>query len=152
MLSSENTAKWLAVIRIYGGAFWLIHAIPKFMGNGFLNFLPAMTQKLAQDATGPYHTFVVTTVVPHADVIAQLMRAGELLVGISLLLGLFTRVGAIGGMFLAANYMLAKGAFGTFDGWASLDGAAFAISFINLVLPTAAVWSADALMPRRRRR
>ena len=152
MFSSENTARWLAVVRIYAGAFWLIHGIPKFMGTGFLNFLPTMVQKLAQDATGPYHTFMVTTVVPHADVIAQLMRAGEVLVGISLLLGLFTRVGAIGGMFLAANYMLAKGAFGTLDGWASLDGAAFAISFFNLVLPTAAVWGIDAMLPRRRRR
>lgn len=152
MLSSENRANWLAVMRIYGGAFWLIHAVPKFIGNGFLTFLPAMTQKLAQEATGPYHSFMVTTVVPHADIVAQLMRAGELLVGISLLLGLVTRAGALGGMFLAANYMLAKGALGTLDGWASLDGAAFAISFINFVLPTAAVWSADALLARRRRR
>ena len=152
MPSSETTTKWLAVIRLYCGAFWLIHGIPKFMNNDFLTFLPSMTQKLAASSTGPYHTFMVTTVVPHADVIAQLMRAGEVLVGISLVLGLFTRAGAIGGMFLALNYILAKGAFATLDAWASLDGAAFALSSINLVVPTAATWSLDAMLRRGRRR
>jgi len=145
-------SQWLAVVRIYCGAFWLIHGLPKWQGNDFLNFIIPTVQKLAAGTTGPYHVFLITTVVPHADVFAQLIRIGEVAVGISLLLGLFTRIGAMGGMFLALNYLLAQGTFAVFEGWGSLDGAAFALSFINLVLPTAAVWGLDGMRTRRRRR
>ncbi len=144
--------KWLAALRIYAGAFWLIHGIPKFTSPDFMAFLPQMAQKLAAGGTGPYHTFLVTVAVPHSEVIAQLMRAGEVLTGISLLLGLVTRAGAIGGMFLALNYMLAKGALGTIDTYGGLDAAAFALSFMSFVLPTASVWSFDAAQRRGRRR
>ncbi len=152
MPSTETTAKWLAVLRIYAGAFWLIHGVPKFLGPQFLGYLPEAAHKLAAGPPGPYHTFLVGTVVPHADLFAQMMRAGEVLVGVSLLLGLVTRAGAIGGMFLALNYMLAKGAMGVIDTYASLDAAAFALSFFNLVLPTAAVLSVDSRLRGRRRR
>lgn len=111
-----------------------------------------MPAKLAGETTGPYHSFLVSVVVPHADLFAQLIRAGEVIVGISLLLGLVTRAGALGGMFLALNYMLAKGALGEIDTYGGLDFSAFVFSFINLVLPTAAVWSVDALQRRGRRR
>ena len=148
-LSSD---RWLAVLRMITGAFWLVHGIPKFNASQYLAFMTQMPAKLAGETTGPYHSFLVSVVVPHADLFAQLIRAGEVIVGISLLLGLVTRAGALGGMFLALNYMLAKGALGEIDTYGGLDFSAFVFSFINLVLPTAAVWSVDALQRRGRRR
>ncbi|GAC1653529.1 MAG: hypothetical protein NVS9B12_03580 [Vulcanimicrobiaceae bacterium] len=144
--------KWLAALRIYAGAFWLIHGLPKFSDPQFMGFMPPMTQKLAAGTSGPYHAFLTGFVVPHAELVSQLIRTGEVLVGVSLLLGLFTRAGAVGGMVLASNYILAKGAAQTIDTYAGLDFSAFAFSFFNLVLPTAAIWSADAALGRRRRR
>jgi len=156
MPSSETYAKWLAIFRIYTGAFWLIHAIPKFTDSAsFLppdGFMPQMIQKSIGSTTGFYHDFLANTVLPNIAVFAQLVRAGELLVGISLVLGLFSRIGGLGGMFLALNYMLAKNAFGAPDGYGSLDFVAFVISFFNLVLPTDARWALDTALFRRRRR
>ncbi|MBV8726173.1 MAG: DoxX family membrane protein [Candidatus Eremiobacteraeota bacterium] len=156
MPSSDTYAKWLAIFRIYTGAFWLLHAIPKFTDSAsFLppsGFMPMMIQKSLGSTTGFYHDFLANVVMPNIAVFAQLVRVGELLVGISLVLGLFSRLGGLGGMFLAANYMLAKNAFGAADGYGSLDFVAIVISFFNLVLPTDARWSLDAVLFRRRRR
>jgi len=156
MPSSETYAKWLAIFRIYTGAFWLIHAIPKFTDSAsFLppdGFMPQMVQKSIGSTTGFYHDFLANTALPNIAVFAQLVRAGELLVGISLVLGLFSRIGGLGGMFLALNYMLAKNAFGAPDGYGGLDFVAIVISFFNLVLPTDARWALDTVLFRRRRR
>ena len=155
-LSSDAVAKWLALIRIYAGAFWLIHAWPKWMApetfmppNGFLG---GAVQKMTAESTGFYHTFLANTVSPNVGLFAELMRIGEAAVGISLLLGLLTRIGGLGGMFLALNYMLAKSAFSDPNGFGGLDAAAFVLSFINFVLPSGAVWSVDSVLGRGRRR
>jgi len=153
--SFENTAKWLAIIRIYVGAFWLIHTWPKWTTAMFMppsGFLGGAVAKMTAESTGFYHPFLASVVAPNIDLFANLIRTGELLVGISLLLGLFTRIGAIGGMFLALNYMLAQSEFGAIGGYAGLDAAAFTLSFINFVLPTGATLSLDSLLSRGRRR
>ena len=156
MPSSETYARWLAIFRIYAGAFWLIHAIPKFTDSAsFLppsGFMPMMIQKSIGSSTGFYHDFLANTVMPNLGIFAQLVRAGELLVGISLVLGLLSRLGGLGGVFLALNYMLAKNAFGAPDGYAGLDFVAIVISLLNVVLPTDARWSLDTALFRRRRR
>ncbi len=156
MLSSETYARWLAIFRIYTGAFWLIHAVPKFTSpDSFLppsGFMPMMIQKSIGSTTGFYHDFLANTVMPNIATFAQLVRAGELLVGISLVLGLLPRIGGLGGMFLGLNYMLAKGAFGASDGYGSLDFVAIVISFFNVVLPTDARWALDTVLFRPRRR
>ena len=156
MPSSETWARWLAIFRIYAGAFWLIHAIPKFTDSAsFLppsGFMPMMIQKSIGSSSGFYHDFLANTVMPNIGTFAQLTRYGELLVGISLVLGLLSRLGGLGGVFLAANYMLAKNAFGTPDGYGSLDFVALVISLLNVVLPTDARWSFDMALFRRRRR
>lgn len=155
-LSSDTVAKWLALIRIYVGAFWLIHVWPKWATPQVFmppaGFLGMAVQKMAGESTGFYHTFLVNTVAPNVELFANLIRTGEALVAISLILGLFTRIGALGGMFLALNYMFAQSEFGSANGYAGLDAAAFVLSFSNFVLPTSAVWSADSILGRGRRR
>ena len=156
MPSTETVARWLAIFRIYTGVFWLIHAVPKFTdAASFLppsGFMPMMIQKSIGSSSGFYHDFLATTVMPNISVFAQLVRAGELLVGISLVLGLLSRIGGLGGVFLAANYMLAKGAFSAVDGYGGLDFVAIVLSLVNVVLPTDARWSFDTALFRRRRR
>lgn len=156
MLPSSNTyAKWLAVLRIYTGAFWLIHGLPKFLDS--TSFMPPsgiMSMLIAKSvaaSSGPYHDFLLSTVTPNIMVFANLVRFGEVLVGISLVLGLLSRFGGLFGVILALNYFLAKGSGATIDGYAGLDFAAIALSFIHLVLPTGLVWGMDTLFPRNRR-
>jgi len=156
MSSSETYAKWLALFRIYTGVFWLLHGIPKFTQSAdFLppnGFMPQIIQKGIGSSSGFYHDFLANTVVPNVGLFAELVRYGEVLVGISLGLGLFSRLGGLGGVFLALNYALANNDFATPAGFAGLAFAAIVLSFFNLVLPTSARWGLGTLMVRSRRR
>ena len=57
----------------------------------------------------PYGAFLEAVVVPNAALFVILVGVGELLSGLSLLLGFPKRAGAIGAIFLTANYGLAFG-------------------------------------------
>ena len=111
-----------------------------------------MTQGIAK-AGGPYHDFLADVVQPNALAFAELVRFGELLVGVSLALGLFSRLGGLFGVVLTLNYMAARGALTSFSGWASIDGCLMLLSAISLVLPTGRVLGIDAFWrasrPRR---
>ena len=86
--SSRSYGSWLAVVRFLTGCIWIIHAVPKFIHAA--DFLPPngafgqyVTQGIAK-VGAPYHDFLVGVVQPNALVFAELVRFGELLVGISL--------------------------------------------------------------------
>lgn len=153
--SSSTYGFWLAIFRIYTGAFWLMHGIPKFthsvdfmpptgMMNGFLN--NAITH-----TSGPYQWFLSSVVLPNAGLFAEMVRLGEVLTGLLLFLGLFTRAGAVIGILLSLNYLTASGDFAHLSVLLSgLNSAALMLSLINLVLPTGRVLGIDALLTRSR--
>ncbi len=154
--ASRVYAGWLALLRILTGLIWLIHGIPKFVKsdqfmppNGFIvNYI----QQGAARATGPYHDFLLNVVQPNIGVFAELVRLGEVCVGISLVLGLLTRLGGFVGIVLTLNYMAARGGLDTFNAWSSVDACMMLLSATNLVLPTGRVVGVDALFGRRPRR
>ena len=155
--SLRTYAGWLALVRILTGVIWLIHAVPKFLnGPAFLppnGMFAAYLARGVATTGGPYHDFMMNVVVPNAAIFAELVRVGELLVGISLVLGVFSRLGAFFGVLLPLNYMAARGAMGTVNGWGSPDAALALLSFISLILPTGRVAGFDALRtPRAARR
>ncbi len=100
---------------------------------------------------GIYHNFLATIVAPNLGIFAELVRLGEVVAGALLVLGFFTRLGGLIGVFLALNYILVKHHLGSVDGWSSLDGAALLMSAVNLVLPTGRVFGIDWLLARLRR-
>ncbi|MBV9717809.1 MAG: DoxX family protein [Candidatus Eremiobacteraeota bacterium] len=155
--ASRTYAGWLAIARILTGAVWIIHAIPKFLNGA--SFLPpngrfsTYVQQGIASTSGPYHDFMVGVVAPNAAIFAELVRLGELLVGISLVLGLFTRLGAFFGVLLPLNYMAARGAVATLSGWGSADATLALLGAISLILPTGRVAGFDGLRtPRAPRR
>lgn len=144
-----------ALLRIYAGIFWLSHGIPKFTNQamfmpptGFMTILVAKATQ--QGTTGWYHDFLVSVITPNIQLFAELTRVGEVLVGCSLFFGLLTRLGGIGGAFLAFNYLMAKGGFSSFESLGTLDTAAIVLSLTNVVLPTGRSLGVDALFARRR--
>jgi thiosulfate dehydrogenase (quinone) large subunit len=151
--SSRTYGGWLALVRILTGAIWLVHAIPKFLNGGaFLppgGYFATYLQHGVTTTAGPYHDFLVTVVQPNAAIFAELVRFGELFVGISLLLGLFSRVGALFGVLLPLNYMAARGAFATVNGLSSPDAALALLSAISLVLPTGRILGFGGFVMRR---
>ena len=148
--SSSTYGFWLAILRIYTGAFWLMHGIPKFTESG--DFMPPngmFTQFLNQQIThvsGPYQQFLTTIVLPNAWVFANLVRLGEVVAGCFLLLGFFTRFGALIAILLSLNYISAKGGLAHLSVWSGLDSTAFVLSLISLILPTGRVLGIDGLL------
>jgi thiosulfate dehydrogenase (quinone) large subunit len=151
--SSRTYAGWLGIVRFLTGAMWLIHALPKFRnGAAFLPPSGAFAVYLQQGIAttkGPYHDFMVSVIAPNAAIFAQLVRFGELLVGVSLILGIFTRFGGLFGVLLPLNYMAARGAIFKLSGWASLDASLALLSAISLVLPTGSIGGFDGLRSPR---
>ena len=153
--SSSTYGFWLAILRLYTGAFWLMHGIPKFTQSE--SFMPptGMMQTFVNNAVanthGPYQTFLTNVVLPNASIFAELVRVGEVVTGCLLLLGFFTRTGAVIGMVLTLNYLTAKGGMTHLSMWSGLDAVAFAICFMNFVLPTGRYLGVDALLARSRR-
>jgi len=154
LASHWTYASWFTALRIYTGLFWLSHGIPKFLNSAMFmppsGFMAMMVNKAVQSQTGFYHNFLAGVVIPNINIFAELVRLGEVLVGCSLLLGIFTRFGGFVGCFLALNYMAAKGAFGSWETIGTLDAAAFVLSFLMLAVPAGRVAGVDALLHRPR--
>lgn len=154
--SSKTYAFWLALLRIFTGAAWIIHGVGKFTQSAMYmppgGFVVSFVAKAVGGSTGPYHDFLLNVVQPNIGIFAELVRLGEVLTGCALLLGLFTRFGGFVGVLLTLNYMAAKGAFASVESIAGMDAAMLALSAINLVLPTGRMLGLDALMARGSRR
>jgi len=153
--SSSTYARWLAFLRFVTGFVWLLHAVPKFtQSEQFMppnGFIVLYIQKGLQSTNpgGPYHAFLANFVQPNIGIFAELVRLGELGVGISLLFGALTRFGGLVGVLLTLNYMAARGGLFTFNAWASLDACLLVMSLTNFVLPTGRVWGIDAFFGKK---
>jgi thiosulfate dehydrogenase [quinone] large subunit len=117
----SHPSRWLALLRICVGlwfvkALWtkmdivLLGGVVPFLGvePRWLQIMPALVAKQAAD--NPilwYKAFVEQTVLAHPALFATLIAWGETLVGLSLTLGLFAGLGALGGLWLSLNYGLA---------------------------------------------
>lgn len=65
------------------------------------------TAGLHPDVPNWYAWFLNTLVIPYPEFWSYLVAYGELLVGIALILGVFTSVAAFFGVFMNANYLFA---------------------------------------------
>jgi uncharacterized membrane protein YphA (DoxX/SURF4 family) len=147
-----NPAPWvLAGTRIYVGIVWLIYGTAKLNPSWATQggeFEKTVRETIAH-TSGPYHDFVTGVVLPNIIVFAHLIAWGETLCGIALTLGLLSRIGGVGGMFLAFNYWMAGGQYASKWGLTSVEAALFVLSFLTVALPTSNVASLDNLLARR---
>ena len=114
--------RWVAVLRIVVGA-WFVKAVWTKLTLAFLwdaipfpavspRFLAFQPKRIAEFAAGNpvawYKDFLEGTVLPNSRVFATLQTYGEAAVGLGLILGLLTGLGALVGLFLSLNYGLAS--------------------------------------------
>jgi thiosulfate dehydrogenase [quinone] large subunit len=153
--SARRYAAWLAIVRVLTGLIWLAHGVPKFIQSAA--FLPpngvmsAYVARGLQTPPGAYHTFLATVVQPNIGLFAELVRAGEVLVGVALVLGALTRLGGLVGIVLTLNYIFAYGHVLSTTTLQSLNFALLVLSAISLVLPTGRFLGVDALFARAKR-
>jgi thiosulfate dehydrogenase [quinone] large subunit len=138
---------WL-ILRLYVGWEWL-HAgwgkvtNPAWTGNkagaaitGFVNHALTQTGGEHPDVQGWYAWFLNHLVLPNAVLWSYMITSGEVLVGIALILGIFTGLAAFTGSFMNVNYLLA--------GTVSTNPILFAIAtWLVLAWKTAGWWGLD---------
>jgi thiosulfate dehydrogenase (quinone) large subunit len=138
---------WL-ILRVYVGWEWLSAGYGKLTSSawtgsqagtaltGFINGALAKTGGAHPDVQTWYAWFLQNLVLPHASLWSYLISWGETLVGIALILGLFTGIAAFFGSFMNVNYLLA--------GAVSTNPILFVIAtWLVLAWKTAGWWGLD---------
>ena len=143
-------------VRILIGAVWLNGAVEKLLNPNFPRQFAASLQAGGFISQAPpfFQDFMRATVVPNAEIVCQLMRAGELSLGIALILGLLTNLAAIGSVGLSAVILLSQGGVGLGTGLGSpefltINVLVALISIVILLSPAAKDVSVDARLAKR---
>ena len=109
---------WL-IVRLYVGWQWLIAGFEKIQNpvwagekagvaiQGFLTGALAKASGSHPDVQSWYAVFIKEIALPNSVFFSYLVSFGELLVGIALILGLFTGIAAFFGAYMNINYLLA---------------------------------------------
>ena len=104
--------------------------------TGFVNGALAKTTGAHPDVQSWYAAFLKITVLPHTGTWTYVVAFGETLVGIGLILGAFTGIAALFGIFMNLNYLMA--------GSVSINPVLLVISiFLVLAWKTAGWWGLD---------
>ncbi len=143
-------------VRVLVGAVWLNGAVEKLLNPQFPQQLATSLEAGGFVSQAPlfFRAFMQGTVVPNAELFAQLMRAGELALGIALILGLLTNLAALGGVGLSLVIMLSQGGvrLGTGLGAPELLTVNVLVALFSVVIllsPAAKSLSVDAALARR---
>jgi thiosulfate dehydrogenase [quinone] large subunit len=148
-LFSEVRWSWIwLILRVYVGWQWLSEGIekaqtPAWVGAQAGSFLTIWITKALGKTQGPfpdvqgwYASFLSAVVLPHTVFWSYLVTAGEIAVGLALILGLFTGIAAFFGTTMNASYLLA--------GTVSTNPILFAFgSLLVLAWKTAGWWGLD---------
>ena len=141
----------VALLRIAFGFYFLTQAVLK-LTTGWMDspktmldqYIVPLTQRGATDPF--YRPFLEGVVQPNALLFSQLVTIGELLVAISLILGLFTRLGSLGVIFLCLNYWFMKG---TLNNAGSSDRLCILAALVFILTAAGLVWGLDGVLRRR---
>ncbi|WP_047982092.1 DoxX family protein [Ornithinibacillus contaminans] len=101
--TNKVAAGVLAIIRIYIGYAWVTAGIGKLTGGGFdaSGFLQGAIASAGGDhpaVQGWWATFLEHVALPNAELFSFMVMWGEVLVGIALILGIFTNFAALMGI------------------------------------------------------
>jgi thiosulfate dehydrogenase [quinone] large subunit len=143
-------------VRILVGALWLNGGIEKLLNPSFpRQFADSLAAGgFVSQAPTFFRGFMQGTVVPNAELFAQLIRAGELTIGVALLIGFLTNLAAIGSVVLSINILLSAGGvrLGTGLGAPEFISINVLVALISLVIifsPAAKRFALDSGLARR---
>jgi thiosulfate dehydrogenase (quinone) large subunit len=138
-LKKDKNAVVLAVLRIAVGLFFVVFGQYKVFGSGFVRSgFRDYVEGFIRDGAYPFMVPVLRWILAHAAAaMAVAVAFGELLIGISLVIGLLSRLASLFGcalmlaMWLSGGYPGPHAAFWMYWG-ASLNWSVFAICFVVL--------------------
>ncbi len=125
--TASSSGYVLAILRITYGVLWLLQAmwkVPPDFGMVHGDGLFYWTKEMVKYSFLPPHRFFVESVVlPHFLVFAWITLLTELFIGVSHVLGVFTRLGALAALGMSMNLLIGL----------SRDPSEWAWSYIMLV-------------------
>ena len=143
-------------VRVLIGAVWLNGGVEKLLNPSFPKQFAVSLQAggFVSQAPPLFQEFMKGYVVPNAELFAQLMRVGELTLGIALILGLLTNLAALGSIGLSAVILLSQGGVGLGTGLGSpefltINVIVALISVVILLSPGAKELSVDSRLAER---
>jgi thiosulfate dehydrogenase (quinone) large subunit len=109
MATSSALSKTIAVVRMATSVFFLLFGEYKVAGPGFAHggFQTYLQDYIANSVVIFYRPVLSGLVLPHAVFFGYVVGILELLIGLSLLLGLWVRAGCIVGIAFLLNMVLA---------------------------------------------
>lgn len=140
-----SAARGMALIRIGFGLYYFSQVYDKVQKHWLTSGDP-MTMFIKGQlphSTAGYKSFLSNTVLPNAGLFSTLVTLGEITATVLLVLGLFTRAGALVGIFLNLNYMLCKGI--TLPG-GSVDRLFILTDLVLLLTAAGLVWGLDGVL------
>lgn len=132
------------VLRLWVGLTWLRAGSNKLLTDGGWTETMIGSVQRSAERFSFYQSFIDTVVLTQAEIFASLVAWGEFAAGLSILLGVATRLGSGVGMFLSLNYMFLQGRF--FPGY---DGTLFCAQLVLLLAAAGRVLGADHFLHRR---
>jgi uncharacterized membrane protein YphA (DoxX/SURF4 family) len=148
---AQPISPWLAALRIALGASFLVSAYLKVVNPAYdTDVLLPNLQRWAIAGPEPFATFVNGVLLPHTSECAFALKAGEVFVGMSLLLGFLTRLGALVGVAIIGGAWVLSGAYARLTGYAGTEFVALVTMVFLLLAPAGAVLAVDRAFARRR--
>lgn len=137
----------LAMARIGFGSYFLSQAWDKTTAGWFTNAEPLsrFLKGSLPKAVAFYRPFIEQIVLPNAGLFARLVTLGEWAIGLSLVLGLCTRIGALIALQMNLNFMLIKGLA---SAGGSIDRLFFLVSIAFLLASAGLEFGLDAYLAR----
>lgn len=143
-------------VRVLVGAVWLNGGIEKLLNASFpRQFADSLAAGgFVSQAPPFFRGFMRDTVVPNAELFAQVVRAGEFTLGLALIVGFLTNLAAVGSVALSVAILLSAGGVGLGTGlgapeFVTINVLVALISSVILLSPAAKRLSADAGLARR---
>ena len=106
-----NAMVW---VRLLVGIVWLNGGIEKLLNPSFpRQFADSLgAGGFVSQAPPFFRGFMQGSVVPNAELFAQVVRTGELTLGLALILGFLTNLAALGSVALSGAILLSQGGVG----------------------------------------
>lgn len=151
MLASKTPGFWFGFLRTLVGLSWLINGLDKILDPQYDSMsLRPMLETWSATGQGALGAFVGSTLLPHVEVVGFVLKAGELLLGLALIVGLFGRVAAFAGFIIIAGAWAFKDAYDVLSGYAGADFVVMATMLFLTFAPSATVWRIDRVFIRNR--
>jgi len=110
-LKGKTYLLYIVILRLWMGYYFLLQGVRKFLRD-FPNsdwMVRQIGDLATMDIYSWYKSFLITIVAPHHILFGYLVTWGEIMVGLCLLLGIFTRFSSFIGLFMLLNFFFGLG-------------------------------------------